>query len=136
MPTLSLVETALYVDDLPRAIRFYSTVLGLELQQSDGRFCAFTVAPGQVLLIFRRGETAHGAQTPGGFIPGHDGAGPAHLAFGVRANELQTWQERLTQSGVAIESVVDWPRGSRSIFFRDPANHLVELLTPGAWANY
>jgi hypothetical protein len=35
--------------------------------------------------------------------------------------------------GVAIEQEVDWPRGGKSLYFRDPAGNSVELLTPGVW---
>jgi catechol 2,3-dioxygenase-like lactoylglutathione lyase family enzyme len=37
---------------------------------------------------------------------------------------------------VNIESRVKWPRGGESIYFRDPDDHLVELVTPGTWAIY
>lgn len=132
----SVVETVVYVDDLARSIDFYSRVLGLEMQMSDDRFAAFTVAAGQVFLVFQRGATRLGAQTPGGFVPPHDANGPQHFAFGTTAAELEAWTARLTGSGVVIESMVDWPRGARSAFFRDPDGHLVELVTPGAWVNY
>jgi hypothetical protein len=29
-----------------------------------------------------------------------------------------------------------WARGGRSLFFRDPDNHLLELMTPGNWTTY
>ncbi|MDZ4820644.1 MAG: glyoxalase, partial [Planctomycetota bacterium] len=29
-----------------------------------------------------------------------------------------------------------WPQGARSIYFRDPDGHLLELLTPGFWSIY
>jgi catechol 2,3-dioxygenase-like lactoylglutathione lyase family enzyme len=28
---------------------------------------------------------------------------------------------------------VEWPRGGRSLYFRDPAGNSVELVTPGPW---
>jgi len=31
---------------------------------------------------------------------------------------------------------VKWPRGGTSLYFRDPAGHLVELATPGLWSTY
>ena len=132
----SLVETVIYVDDLARSMEFYSTVLGLERQMGDDRFCAFTVGAGQVFLIFQRGATSEGSQTPGGFIPPHDASGPQHFAFGIAAADFEDWKNRLVAKSVAIESIVDWPRGARSLFFRDPDGHLAELVTPGAWVNY
>jgi catechol 2,3-dioxygenase-like lactoylglutathione lyase family enzyme len=38
-------------------------------------------------------------------------------------------------TAVAIEGRVDWPRGAKSIYFRDPDGHLLELGTPGLWPN-
>ena len=58
MPKLdSVLETSLYVDDLERAARFYSEVLGLKALTSDQRFHAYDVGGRSVLLIFRRGFT-------------------------------------------------------------------------------
>jgi catechol 2,3-dioxygenase-like lactoylglutathione lyase family enzyme len=34
---------------------------------------------------------------------------------------------------VAIEQEMDWPRGGRSFYFRDPAGNSLELATPKIW---
>jgi catechol 2,3-dioxygenase-like lactoylglutathione lyase family enzyme len=73
---------------------------------------------------------------PGGVIPPHDGSGHLHLAFSIAEEDVETWKRRLDSEGVAIESIVIWPRGAQSIYFRDPDGHLVELITPGFWAIY
>ncbi len=36
----------------------------------------------------------------------------------------------------AIEGATSWSRGGRSIYFRDPDGHLLELATPGLWSVY
>ena len=55
MPTLNgVLETALYVDDLERSIRFYKEIFQLEVIAEDDRFCALSVAGRQVLLLFRK----------------------------------------------------------------------------------
>jgi catechol 2,3-dioxygenase-like lactoylglutathione lyase family enzyme len=69
---------------------------------------------------------------PGGVIPPHDGSGPHHLAFSIAADELQEWEARLGEFGVAIEGRTSWPRGG--ISFRDPDGHL--LATPGLWPGH
>lgn len=124
-----IVETVIYTADLARAIDFYTRVLGLERQFSDARFCAFSVAPGQVFLIFNR-DTVHE-----GPIPPHTATGPQHFAFGIPVDDFESWKEHLTAAGVKIESTVIWPFGGRSLFFRDPDGHLAELVTPGTWQN-
>jgi catechol 2,3-dioxygenase-like lactoylglutathione lyase family enzyme len=137
MPTLTgVIETALYVDDFARAIAFYRDILGLAALNQDARFAAFDVGGRSVLLLFKRGATLETVHLPGGTIPPHDGHGPLHIAFSVTADELQEWEARLTKQGVAIEARTAWPRGGHSIYFRDPDNHLLELVTPGVWAIY
>ena len=91
---------------------------------------------GTVLLLFRRGGTASGASSPGGWIPPHDGTGPAHFALAIRAEDREFWREHLAAEGVEIESEVKWDRGGTSIYFRDPEGHSVELATPGVWEVY
>ena len=137
MPVIARVlETALYVDDLARAVGFYRDVLGLRALAEGPRLAAMDAGAQTVLLLFLRGATASGADMPAGWIPPHDGAGPIHVAFAISASELSAWEERLTRHGVAIESRIDWEEGGRSIYFRDPDGHSVELATPGVWPTY
>ncbi len=131
-----VIETCLYVDDLQRARRFYVETLGLEPIFDDARACALNVGARSVLLLFARGQSTKAHLIPGGTIPPHDGSGPAHIGFAVDAAELDAWQARLRERGIAIESVVQWSRGGRSLYFRDPDGHLVEFLTPGVWTIY
>ena len=135
-PLTRVVETALYFDDLPAAAAFYRDVLGLRLMNEGPRLVAFDAAAGSVLLLFQRGATADGFRFPTGFIPPHDGAGPAHLALGVASEHFDAWDLHLTALGIAIESRVTWTRGGRSLYFRDPGGHSLELVTPGTWENY
>jgi catechol 2,3-dioxygenase-like lactoylglutathione lyase family enzyme len=137
MPTLDRVlETALYVDDLPRARGFYADILGLAELYGDSRMCAFAVGTTNVLLLFRRGASLATVTLPGGTIPPHDGSGPLHVAFAIGKDELADWEEQLRRHRIAIEGRTDWPRGGHSVYFRDPDGHLLELATPGLWAIY
>jgi catechol 2,3-dioxygenase-like lactoylglutathione lyase family enzyme len=137
MPQLDAVlETALYVDDLDRAVRFYSDVLELKTLYQDSRLCAFSVGDRNVLLLFPRGGSLETVHMPGGTIPPHDGAGPLHVAFAIAKSELPKWEAQLQANSIAIEGRTTWKRGGESIYFRDPDGHLLELATPGLWAIY
>ncbi|QFU15759.1 VOC family protein [Microvirga thermotolerans] len=137
MPKLNgVLETALYVEDMPRARAFYENVLGLSPIFSDDRLCAFDVAGRSVLLLFRRGASLEPIVMPGGTIPPHDGSGRQHIALAVSAEDLDAWEARLGEHGIAVEGRTAWNRGGRSIYFRDPDGHLLELATPGLWPIY
>jgi catechol 2,3-dioxygenase-like lactoylglutathione lyase family enzyme len=137
IPALArILETALYVDDLPRARAFYEGLFGLRAMFADGDLVAYDVGGASVLLLFRRGGSIHARSGPAGTIPGHDGSGPLHFAFAIPADALEAWRARLAERGVAIEATMRWPRGGTSLYFRDPDGHLVELATPGLWPTY
>jgi catechol 2,3-dioxygenase-like lactoylglutathione lyase family enzyme len=132
-----IVETILYVDDLARAVAFYRDTLGLEPMTGDmSRVQSFRLGEAQVLLLFRRGGTLEPTPVAGGIIPPHDGTGPHHIGFAIKAQVYEAWKQRLEAAGLAIESETSWPRGGRSLYFRDPDGHLLELITPGIWPNY
>jgi catechol 2,3-dioxygenase-like lactoylglutathione lyase family enzyme len=126
----------LHVDDLERAARFYEDVFEFKRMAGDERFCAFSVADRDVLLLFRKGGSLEPMPTPGGAIPPHGGSGQLHVAFAIPASAEADWRRRLEERGIVIESTVDWPRGGRSLYFRDPDGHLLELITPGCWPIY
>jgi catechol 2,3-dioxygenase-like lactoylglutathione lyase family enzyme len=86
-----------------------------------------------VLLLFLRGSTLETVHIPGGWIPPHDGHGPLHLAFAIAMDALPAWEAHLAAKNVPVEARTRWPRGGESLYFRDPAGHLVELATPGLW---
>ena len=135
-PVTGVIETALYVDDLQRAVAFYRKLFGFPILNEDNRFCALDVARRSVLLLFLRGASTEPIRLPFGVIPPHDSQGPAHFAFAIPAGSVDAWEAYLRKLGVIIESSVFWPSGGRSLYFRDPDGHAVELATPGTWATY
>ena len=130
-----ILETALDCDDLPRTAAFYTTLLDVTPMLDSDRLVAIDAGEGTVLLLFQRGA-AGDLETPGGMIPGHDSGGPGHLAFAIDAQALAEWESRLGVLGIPIESRVTWERGGVSLYFRDPDNRSVEIVTPGIWPCY
>lgn len=135
-PHHRLLELALYSDDPARTAAFYQRLLGAAVLFEDDRLVALDAGQSTVLLLFRRGASAKGLSLQNGRIPPHDGSGPTHLAFGIGFADLDAWETRLNDMQVPIESRVDWARGGKSLYFRDPDGHSVELATPGTWVTY
>jgi catechol 2,3-dioxygenase-like lactoylglutathione lyase family enzyme len=137
MPSLErILETAIHTDDMRRSRRFYEEVMGLKPMFADQRLTAYDAGGGSVLLVFLRGGSEEPVTLPGGTIPGHGAAGRLHFAFAVSPDQLSGWVERLHEHHIGIEARMDWPRGGKSIYFRDPDGHLLELATPGLWPIY
>jgi catechol 2,3-dioxygenase-like lactoylglutathione lyase family enzyme len=128
--TDGILETSLYVNDLPRSVRFYEETFGFRVIREFGeRGCAMHAGPHQVLLLFKKGASRE-MQSP------HDGNGELHVAFAISADELASWQSWLETRGIKVEEKRKWELGGWSLYFRDPDRHLLELATPGVWAVY
>jgi catechol 2,3-dioxygenase-like lactoylglutathione lyase family enzyme len=137
MPRIAgLLETSLYVDDLPAVSAFYEHVLELPVMFRSDRLIAHDAGRQGVLLLFHKGSTSEDMATPNGVIPGHEGEGRLHLAFAIATAEYDPWKTRLEQADIAVTSEVTWSRGGRSLYFLDPGGNVVELATPGLWPNY
>jgi catechol 2,3-dioxygenase-like lactoylglutathione lyase family enzyme len=133
MQITKVLETCLYVDDLVRAERFYTDVLGLEfVSRQEGRHVFFRCGQA-MLLLFNPLASREASLVAGTPIPLHGALGAGHVAFAASEAELSAWQTYLEMHGVPIEQPIDWPGGGRSIYFRDPAGNSLEFATPRIW---
>jgi len=128
--TDGVLESSLYVSDVPRSVRFYQETFGFPVITEFGeRGCAMQAGPSQVLLLFKKGAS-RAITSP------HDGNGELHLAFKIPSDELAHWEAWLQRRGIAIEEKRRWELGGWSLYLRDPDRHLLELATPGTWSVY
>jgi catechol 2,3-dioxygenase-like lactoylglutathione lyase family enzyme len=123
-----ILETSLYAEDLDRAELFYSTALGLKLFAKEPGRHVFFKCNDQMLLIFNPAVTINETE-----VAPHGARGPGHVAFAVSMTELDQWAARLRANQVDIEKEVTWPKGGRSLYFRDPAGNCLELASPRVW---
>lgn len=134
MTPSAVLESALYVTDLDAAETFYGGVLGLEpAGKVAGRHVFFRCGQG-IVLLFNADATCvppqSGARLP---VPPHGAVGHGHLCFAASEAEIDRWKARLAEHGVAIEAEFEWPRGGRSIYFRDPSGNSLEFANPTIW---
>lgn len=134
MEPSAILESALYVDDLGEAERFYGETLGLErIAKAEGRHVFFKCGNGVVLLFnaeATRVPPAADAKLP---VPPHGAQGDGHLCFAATAEEIEDWKKYLESRKIAIEADFEWPKGGRSIYFRDPAGNSLEFAEPRIW---
>ena len=125
-----ILEVAVYVEDLDRSTAFYRDTLGFDVIDEDERLRALGVGGRQLLLLCKKGASAN---LP---VGAHDADGRQHVAFAIRASDLEAWQTWLAERGVMLEETRRWARGGVSLYFRDPDGHLIEVATPGVWSVY
>jgi catechol 2,3-dioxygenase-like lactoylglutathione lyase family enzyme len=128
--TDGILESSLYVSEVARSIRFYEETFGFRVIKDFGeRGCAMDAGARHVLLLFKK-RASRSITTP------HDGDGELHIAFAISTSELAEWERWLDERGIAVEEKHAWEGGGTSLYFRDPDQHLLEVVTPGTWSIY
>lgn len=124
----AIKETCLYVQDLARTKEFYHQKLGLEvIGEVAGRHIFFRVGT-SVLLCF-----ISAAARQSTILPPHFGQGHLHLAFEISPQDYPNRKAEIAALGIAIELEYNWGRDFFSFYFRDPDNHLLEVVMSGMW---
>ncbi|KAL1999498.1 hypothetical protein VTN02DRAFT_4428 [Thermoascus thermophilus] len=157
LPPLShVLETCLYVRDLPASVQFYRDNLLLEPFLESPRMSGFSLGQ-TTLLLFQLGpQTASSIPTPTGLIPGHGPSEPItsalldirapgandvalkqHFCLAVREPaDVARWEEHLRRRGVRVTGRMEWARGGRSVYFEDLDGHVGEVGSRGIWGHY
>lgn len=130
----AILEAALYVSDLEEAERFYGEVLDLErVAKAEGRHVFFRCG-NAVLLLFNPDATKVPPKPDASLpVPPHGTRGQGHLCFSADAEEIEMWKTKLQTHNVKIEADFEWPKGGRSIYFRDPFGNSLEFAEPCIW---
>jgi catechol 2,3-dioxygenase-like lactoylglutathione lyase family enzyme len=114
---------------------FYTNILGLEFVSEEKDRYLFLKAGQSMLLIFNPNKTL-ASDTSDTQLPAHGAfAPPSIIHFALEINEESYGDARsiLNQNNIKIEKEVTLEKDTNSIYFRDPAGNLVEIITPGFW---
>lgn len=104
----------LHVNDVARAKKFYSDVLGMTVYRENDRQ-VFLHAGQQGVALFRKQDD----------IPLASGNDLNHLALNVATGTYETLKADLEKHGVAVSGR---PGEDRCIYFRDPDGHRLQLM--------
>lgn len=126
--------------DIERTTAFYTDALGLRLvkrtlnmdnpKSPHYYYAASDGHPGSVITYFAYQVGTR--STPTTMPRGRLGVGITHhFAFAVEDDDAQTeWRERLLRNGLQVTPVLD-RQYFKSIYFRDPDGHILEIATKG-----
>lgn len=107
-------HVVLHVDDVQRAKKFYTEILGMTAyREDDGQ--VFLHAGHQGVALFKKAGDA----------PLTAGNDLNHLALNVAAGTYEALKSELEAQGVAVTGR---PGEDRCIYFRDPDGHRLQLM--------
>ena len=114
----------LIVEDLDRALAFYTGALGLRLGHRSGPYAQLDTGTTRVSLYERRAmSTTLGLDLQ---PPPLDAAG---FELGFKVPDVDAATAELAAAGAeVVTSPTDRPWGQRTAYVRDPDGHLIELV--------
>ena len=121
-PIKLLGELGLRVNDLPRMVRFYRDVVGLEVWREYADSVFFRIADGveghpQALVLFDRNVEVD-----------HERSAIDHFAFVIGLEDYDDWRRHLERLGLEVRPK-EFPHFHwRSLFVADPEGNTVEFV--------
>jgi catechol 2,3-dioxygenase-like lactoylglutathione lyase family enzyme len=120
-----LVSVRYMVDDVERAVAFYTTHFGFTLRTSFAPAFA-DVVRGNLRLLLSGPESSAGRPMPDGRTPEPGGWNRIHFIVDDVAAEV----ERLRDAGLTFRNDIVTGPGGRQILLDDPAGNPIELFEP------
>lgn len=122
-----MVSVRYMVDDVEKALAFYTAHLGFEVLTSFPPAFA-DVARGKLRLLLSGPTSSAGRPMPDGAKPGPGGWNRIHLIV----DDIDAEVARLCGAGVPFRNEVLAGPGGKQILLKDPSGNVVELFQPAA----
>jgi catechol 2,3-dioxygenase-like lactoylglutathione lyase family enzyme len=123
----TLVNVRYMVEDVKKAVDFYTTHLGFQLLSSAVPAFA-DVTRGNLRLLLSGPKSSAGRPMPDGALPGPGGWNRIHLIVDDLAAEV----DKLRSAGVPFRNDIVTGPGGAQILLQDPSGNVVELFQPAA----
>ena len=121
-----MVSVRYMVDDVEKAVAFYTGVLDFEVLNAFPPFA--DVARGNLRLLLSGPASSAGRAMPDGARPGPGGWNRIHLIV----DDIEAQVARLRAGGAKFRNdIVEGP-GGKQILLLDPSGNVVELFQPAA----
>jgi catechol 2,3-dioxygenase-like lactoylglutathione lyase family enzyme len=123
------VNVRYIVDDVERAVGFYTEHFGFELRTSAAPAFA-DVVRGSLRLLLSGPRSSAGRPMPDGRVPEPGGWNRIHLIV----DDIEREVERLRAAGLSFRNDIISGPGGQQILIDDPAGNPVELFQPAGAA--
>ncbi len=125
-----VIEAAIIVKDVKRALKFYMDVVGFEKSKHDAgpRAAIVKIGPRHFMGLWEPGVWTSNYLSPerNHEYFGHK-PGQCHLVFGVHRDDVSALAGRLTEAGYKVDGPMPHGDGSPHLYVSDPDGHAVEF---------
>ena len=119
-----MVSVRYMVDDVAKAVEFYTKVLDFEVLNAFPPFA--DVARGRLRVLLSGPASSAGRPMPDGAKPGPGGWNRIHLIV----DDIEAEVARLRDAGAQFRNDILSGPGGKQILLKDPSGNVVELFQP------
>ena len=124
---MNLDGFGLFVEDMPKMIKFYRDVLGFEIKESENAVNVYLIKDGTLFMIYERKNFEKMTNRKYEYIKGYNGHFEIALYVDTFEEVDQKYNEVIDKGAKSILEPVTEPWGQRTCYIADPEGNLIEI---------
>ena len=124
---MNLDGFGLFVEDMPKMIRFYRDVLGFEIKESENAGNVYLIKDGTLFMLYERKNFEKMTNRKYEYIKGYNGHFEIALYVDTFEEVDQKYNEVIEKGAKSILEPVTEPWGQRTCYIADPEGNLIEI---------
>ena len=124
---MNLDGFGLFVEDMPKMIKFYRDVLGFEIKESENAVNVYLIKDGTLFMLYERKNFEKMTNRKYEYIKGYNGHFEIALYVDTFEEVDQKYNEVIDKGAKSILEPVTEPWGQRTWYIADPEGNLIEI---------
>lgn len=124
---MNLDGFGLFVEDMPKMIRFYRDVLGFEIKESENAGNVYLIKDGTLFMLYERKNFEKMTNRKYEYIKGYNGHFEIALYVDTFEEVDQKYNEVIDKGAKSILEPVTESWGQRTCYIADPEGNLIEI---------
>ena len=124
---MNLDGFGLFVEDMPKMIKFYRDVLGFEIKESENAGNVYLIKDGTLFMLYERKNFEKMTNRKYEYIKGYNGHFEIALYVDTFEEVDQKYNEVIAKGAKSILEPVTEPWGQRTCYIADPEGNLIEI---------
>ena len=117
----------LFVDDMPKMIKFYRDVLGFEIKEDENAVNVYLIKDGTLFMLYERKNFEKMTKRKYEYIKGYNGHFEIALYVDTFEEVDKIYNEVINKGAKSVLEPVTEPWGQRTCYIADPEGNLIEI---------
>ena len=117
----------LFVDDMPKMIKFYRDVLGFEIKEDENAVNVYLIKDGTLFMLYERKNFEKMTNRKYEYIEGYNGHFEIALYVDTFEEVDKIYNEVINKGVKSVLEPVTEPWGQRTCYIADPEGNLIEI---------